>query len=181
MTWWAPDSVVWVKTAPSPPAWVESPRAASVMRAYWRSRRGKLITGSEHRMDWSSRKAARAGAGSGTFAVNPESLRVRAVSGADIWAKLRTWVRKKLQSPRNWRTSLTELGGGASCTALSLSVPGRIPSSDNKNPRYWTWLLPKTHFCSLTFRLCAIRRVKSWSSVFKWMSWSDECTIRSSM
>ena len=40
-------------------------------------------------------------------------LLVKAVSGAVIWAKLRTWLRKKLQSPKNCLISFTFEGGGA--------------------------------------------------------------------
>ena len=92
------------------------------------------MTGSEQSCDCSSRKAFKASGGRAP-PFQPLSFLVKAVRGAVIWAKLRTCVRKKLQSPKNCLISCTLQGGCACSTALSLSLPGLTPSSVSLNPK----------------------------------------------
>ncbi len=90
-----------------------------------------------------------------------QSFFVSAVSGDVSWAKFRMCPRKKLQSPKNCRTSCTLDVGGAFFTAFSLSVPGIMPSSVRQKPRYDTSLLPNTHFWRLILMLCVTKRCKT--------------------
>src|SRR5690606_39639563 len=60
--------------------------------------------------------------------VNSTEGFVSSYSGAAILAKFGTNRRKKLESPKNWRTSLGVLGTGKSTIAFILRSPGRMPS-----------------------------------------------------
>ena len=77
--------------APSPPGffWSLSPRAASVIKAHFRSCRGYDMTGSDSRMALSSSKAWRASAGRGP-PVQSACLLSSRFSGAAIREKFFT-------------------------------------------------------------------------------------------
>ena len=101
--------------------------------------------------------------------------------GAASVAKRFTWDRKKLQSPRNARTSDKEEGGGADLIAANLSDPGRIPWGVRRYPRYDTLSEPKKHLSKLSFNLKWRRRWNSFCKLALCSSWDLVWTIRSSM
>ena len=72
--------------------------------------------------------------------------------GAVISAKSLMCVLKKLHRPMKDRIVLISVGGLASLMALSLFLPGLIPSGVRVKPRYETSLFPNTHFYRLILR-----------------------------
>ncbi len=65
----------------------------------------------------------------------PESFRVSLNSGAEITAKSLMCVWKKLHNPTKDLIVLTSAGALAVWIALSLLLPGLIPSGVSVNPR----------------------------------------------
>ena len=99
-----------------PPGVSAVPVAASVMRAYCRSIRGKAMTGSEVSCCCRILKDCKAAGGKGPD-LYPESFLVTWNSGAAIIAKSFMCVLKKLQSPTKDLTILIVVGGLASLIA----------------------------------------------------------------
>ncbi len=110
------------------------PVAASVIRAYWQSSRGKAITGSEMSCFRRFMKAAMGASGKGP-PLYPESFLVSLNRGAAMIAKSLMWVQKKLQRPTNDLMVLTSAGALAVSMAFSLFLLGLILSGVRVNPR----------------------------------------------
>ena len=77
-------------------------------------------------------------------------------SGVAITAKSLMLVWKKLHNPTKDRIILTSAGAMAVWIALSLFLPGLMPSGVRVKPRYETSLLLKKHLSKLIFRLCEL-------------------------
>ena len=128
--WWSPSSLSWVRMASRPQGFSVNPRLASVMRVYVRFCLGYATIGSEQKYNCSSQKDCNAALGnSPPFQL--QSFLVISVSSAVNCAKFLTCVRKKLQSPKNCRTSWTFSGGEAFSRPFNLSDPGLTPSMVN--------------------------------------------------
>ena len=85
----------------------------------------------------------------------PESLRMSLFRSAEIVLKSLIALRKKLVSPINARTSLTDCGLGQFLMTSVLAAPGLIPCLLQMSyPRYVILAAPIVHLLGLIFRLC---------------------------
>ena len=107
---------------------------ASTYNSYGREPLGYCTIGSETNADLRATNDCRASSGS-VGPRQPASLVVNLIRGAANVANLFTCDRKKLQRPRNARTSEREEGGGADLIACNLSDPGRIPWGVRRYPK----------------------------------------------
>ena len=102
-TWKAPCSSIWQREALRHPSWCSEGSWGSGISANFWSACGKATMGSEmraFRMRW---KAFKASSGMGPCLKSALFL-VNQCSVCEMRAKSLMWLRKKLQSPMNWRT-----------------------------------------------------------------------------